>query len=426
MIRHWDTWGCYKKRNHLFLCSLAPSSSGSLEAQVNSLQDMMFGWESDCPVRPFGGSEEYNSSPDGQQIVFTCRHTTAPLDNSNIRQQPTDMAWSTAVGVYSARVPELTSPSTHTATLTLVSGESAMGSHSSPCFSPDNRYIAFLSMNRAQYESDKQQVVFCEISSGQLYHPISSVDLSFSSIVFSPITTIAGETTYTLYSTAQYRGSYRLYSLGLTAPRDSASGMLLLGSVGVVLGDESRSAQMVVCPQGGSPHCVYFLESTLTTPNMLKMGVHNEIFDPVDPLTLHGPITEGARALLSSSPRHLQEIHCSCPEYFNGDLTLPQVTQFYFAAKDAEGRVRECSPGTSDEMVHMWYLPPAQMQADEDELKAPANSVPLILVIHGGPQGAFLNSWNYRWNLSFFASQGQLFFLCLYLILPRLLLLLPS
>ena len=28
------------------------------------------------------------------------------------------------------------------------------------------------------------------------------------------------------------------------------------------------------------------------------------------------------------------------------------------------------------------------------------------MIIHGGPQGAILNNWNYRWNLSTFASKG--------------------
>jgi dipeptidyl aminopeptidase/acylaminoacyl peptidase len=46
-----------------------------------------------------------------------------------------------------------------------------------------------------------------------------------------------------------------------------------------------------------------------------------------------------------------------------------------------------------------------------DSSEAPAielqsRSIPLILIIHGGPQGAILNSWSTRWNLSFFSSLG--------------------
>jgi dipeptidyl aminopeptidase/acylaminoacyl peptidase len=33
-------------------------------------------------------------------------------------------------------------------------------------------------------------------------------------------------------------------------------------------------------------------------------------------------------------------------------------------------------------------------------------SVPLLVVIHGGPQSAMLNHFNYRWNLATMASQG--------------------
>ena len=46
------------------------------------------------------------------------------------------------------------------------------------------------------------------------------------------------------------------------------------------------------------------------------------------------------------------------------------------------------------------------MQSKDEEQQAVAGSVPLVLIIHGGPQGAFINNWNYRSNLPFYASRG--------------------
>ncbi len=37
---------------------------------------------------------------------------------------------------------------------------------------------------------------------------------------------------------------------------------------------------------------------------------------------------------------------------------------------------------------------------------------PLILLIHGGPQGAFLDQFHYRWNVSMFASRGAVVAFC--------------
>ena len=37
---------------------------------------------------------------------------------------------------------------------------------------------------------------------------------------------------------------------------------------------------------------------------------------------------------------------------------------------------------------------------------------PLILLIHGGPQGAFLDSFHYRWNVQMFASRGAVVAFC--------------
>ncbi|MCL2326159.1 MAG: S9 family peptidase [Proteobacteria bacterium] len=41
-----------------------------------------------------------------------------------------------------------------------------------------------------------------------------------------------------------------------------------------------------------------------------------------------------------------------------------------------------------------------------------AKRYPLILLIHGGPQGAFLDSFHYRWNVQAFASRGAVVAFC--------------
>jgi hypothetical protein len=88
MVRHWDTWDCYDKRNHVFVAPLTVSPSGSLEASTLTLSDLMGGLATDCPPKPFGGAEEYETSPEGDVMVLTCRRVT------DEKRQPRDMAWS--------------------------------------------------------------------------------------------------------------------------------------------------------------------------------------------------------------------------------------------------------------------------------------------------------------------------------------------
>ena len=88
MVRHWDTWNCYEKRNHVFLIALNVSSSGHFETGNNKLLDLMEGMSTDCPPKPFGGAEEYEPSPEGDIMALTCRR----VDGS--KAQPRDMAWS--------------------------------------------------------------------------------------------------------------------------------------------------------------------------------------------------------------------------------------------------------------------------------------------------------------------------------------------
>ena len=58
--------------------------------------------------------------------------------------------------------------------------------------------------------------------------------------------------------------------------------------------------------------------------------------------------------------------------------------------------------GANGDKIQFFYQPP--VRSSDNPL--PDKSVPLVLIIHGGPQGAVLNSWSFRWNLGIFSSSG--------------------
>ena len=55
--------------------------------------------------------------------------------------------------------------------------------------------------------------------------------------------------------------------------------------------------------------------------------------------------------------------------------------------------------GANDEEVHGFMVKPPGFD--------PNNKYPLKFLIHGGPQGAWGNSWTYRWNAELFAATGN-------------------
>jgi dipeptidyl aminopeptidase/acylaminoacyl peptidase len=59
--------------------------------------------------------------------------------------------------------------------------------------------------------------------------------------------------------------------------------------------------------------------------------------------------------------------------------------------------------GAAGKTVQAWIVKPPDFD--------PARKYPLLVLIHGGPQGAWTDAWTYRWNAQIFASAGYVVFL---------------
>jgi dipeptidyl aminopeptidase/acylaminoacyl peptidase len=59
--------------------------------------------------------------------------------------------------------------------------------------------------------------------------------------------------------------------------------------------------------------------------------------------------------------------------------------------------------GAANQKIHGFLLKPANFD--------PRKKYPLIVFIHGGPQGAWNNSWSFRWNPQIFTNQGYVVFM---------------
>ncbi|MCR5013735.1 MAG: S9 family peptidase [Bacteroidales bacterium] len=138
MYRHWDQW--VDTYSHLFLGDF---STGKIENAI----DVMKGEQWESPVRPFGGMEQVQWMADGKSFVYCCRKKVGK-----------DYALSTNTDIY-----QYTIGSGECKNLT----EGMMGYDLNPVISPDGRYMAWESMERDGYESDKQRLFVMNLETGE-------------------------------------------------------------------------------------------------------------------------------------------------------------------------------------------------------------------------------------------------------------------
>lgn len=157
MYKHWDTW--VTEIPHPFI--------GSFDGQtVTDLKDIMEGEPYEAPMRPFGGVESFAWSPDSKILVYTSRKKTGM-----------EYALSTNSDLYAYNLTTET-----TTNLT----EGMMGYDTNPAFSPDGRYMAWLSMERDGYEADKNRLFIHDNATGQKTDLTSDWDYTIEEFAWNP------------------------------------------------------------------------------------------------------------------------------------------------------------------------------------------------------------------------------------------------
>ncbi|MEO1528920.1 MAG: S9 family peptidase [Planctomycetota bacterium] len=147
MYRHWNQWHDYAY-SHVHVVKI--DEEGNASAPL----DLMASLKADCPVPPFGGSEQFAFSPDGRQLALTLKLVNNP-------------AASTDTGIY----------------LVSVDGGQLKnitpgmpGYDMEPAYSPDGRFLAFHSMERAGFESDRNRIMVYDRSSGEIREITAGLD----------------------------------------------------------------------------------------------------------------------------------------------------------------------------------------------------------------------------------------------------------
>ena len=179
MYKHWDQW--VTEIPHPFV--------GDFDGnKVTNVTDIMQDEPYEAPMRPFGGVESFAWSPDSKQLIYVSRKKTGM-----------DYAVSTNSDLYRY---DLESGKTENLT------EGMMGYDTAPAYSPDGRYVAWLSMEHDGYESDKNRIFILDTTTGEKTDLTTEWDYTADLIAWA-------KDGKSIYFTAAYLGEEPIFNVNL-------------------------------------------------------------------------------------------------------------------------------------------------------------------------------------------------------------------
>ncbi len=143
MYKHWDEW--VTTIPHPFLASFDGN-------EIGTAKDIMEGEPYEAPMKPFGGIEQCDWSTDSKFIAYTSRKKTG-----------LDYSISTDSDIYLYNIE-----SKQTRNLCKEDAKDKnLGYDTNPRFSPDGKRIAWQSMERDGYESDRNRLCVFDLTTGK-------------------------------------------------------------------------------------------------------------------------------------------------------------------------------------------------------------------------------------------------------------------
>ncbi len=187
-VRHWDEWED-NMYNHLFV-SLA---DGSMSL------DLTLGAKYDIPMKPYGGREEVAFSPDEKEIAYTAKTDSDYVNSTNSDIIIQKINW---VNNDKPKYQRISRELGYGETLNITDG--MMGYDRDPIYSPDGKWIAFKSQERAGFESDRVRLMLYNRENKQIIELTNNFDQWVEEFVWSP-------DSKKIYLTATDSGSYGLF-----------------------------------------------------------------------------------------------------------------------------------------------------------------------------------------------------------------------
>ncbi|MDR3746832.1 MAG: S9 family peptidase [Acidobacteriota bacterium] len=374
LYRHWNHF-TGDKRSHLFLVSV---DSGAV-------RDLTPNDPHDVPPFSLEGGGGFAISPDSKELAFT----------ENPDPEP---ATSVSAQIYTLDLTDMAAKPVKVST--------SAGGNFNPAYSPDGKYLAWRSEARAGYESDKFRLALFDRQKHTLEYPLRSA------VVFEPGPKPAKFDRWVdefswrndsklIYFTSGYNGEAPIQSISLEPiPQDAEVALHEdpLDQRGVPPADADRSPVHRQLSRYGKIRGEWSgVQGVMVNGRFRLLGTLMRVDMPGE-VVLGDPleIDDSARTAIVNfgNPGSVQETTRETYEptlvtHLNNalltQLDLPKMESFWFDAADKT-------------KVQGFLIRPPAFDASK--------KYPVKFLIHGGPQGAWGDSWSYRWNAELFAANG--------------------
>ena len=348
MYRHWDHY--VESIQHPFVTNVT-MENGELKIDNDAEVDILEGEPYECPMEPFGGIEQLDWSPDSKLIAYTCRKKTGLAysisTDSDIYIYNISTRETKNLCKPEGYVEPKIDPTTSMKYQKVNAPENLknnVGYDQNPQFSPDGKYVAWLSMERDGYEADRNRLCCYDLATGEKKYLTESFDSNVDAFVWSDSKDAM------IYFIGVWHATENLYAINwkgelkqMTETWDDFGSIHLMNNGKQLLMERHNFT---------SPADLY-----IVTPNFKKPE-------------------KTAITQLTFENKHILD-----------QLAKPSVQQRWVKTSDGK------------EMLTWIILPP-----NFDESK----KYPTLLFCEGGPQSPVSQFWSYRWNFMIMASQGYI------------------
>jgi dipeptidyl aminopeptidase/acylaminoacyl peptidase len=308
--------------------------------------------DAEAPPFSLGGPTGYAWAPDSHEIAFVTNVDLVPAASTNN-------------DVYTLRLDDPGAKPQRIST--------SMGSDDGPAYSPNGKYLAFRSQERAGYESDRFRLMLYDREQQKTRELLPKFDRWVDEFVWGPdskaVYIASGDAGRTLIFRFQFEGDPDYPSKPITANGEFSDLQISFD------GNNLVAARMSV----DQPAEINAIAPGLTeepkgepgSPEEAKRAAEMAKFSIVGTLDVGG-----------SSPRR-QITHLN--DALLRTLDLSEQETFRFA-------------GAGGTPVEGFLIRPPNF----DETR----KYPVKFLMHGGPQGAWGDAWSYRWNPELMAASG--------------------
>lgn len=347
MYKHWDHF--VKTIPHPFVADF--STSG-----VGQETDVLDGEPYECPMLPFGGVEELSWSPDSKQLAYTCRKKVGKAYSMSTDSDIFLYDLATRNTTNLCKPAGWVEPETDDTrsyedqAINQLSEDCSVGYDQDPQFSPDGKYIAWLSMERAGYEADRMRLCVYDFATGKKNYVTDAFQSNVDNYCWDA-------NSQTLYFAGSWHGTGQVYSTNFQ------------GDVKVLTtGDFDCSVQ------GLLPGNIDAKAKTQPVNLVIKRHSMSQA-DEIYLLDVNGKPEKNITQLTHENA------------YFYDNLSLGEVKERWVTTTDGK------------QMLCYVVYPP---HFD------PNKKYPTLLICEGGPQSPVSQGWSYRWNFQLMAAQGYI------------------